>query len=213
MFKRFYIWKFQSSRTETYSDAVFAIIITLLVLEIKVPHIQVHDNAEELVNALKDMFPKIISWAVSFFFISVMWVQHHNLFRMAKNIDYGMVWINNLFLFSICFIPFPTALMGEYPHNQPAVLLFGINATIASLLQVWLYYCVAANHLLPHYNRRSVLQNVKWSFLLAPLPLIISIGLSYISLWIPYIIYALVPLFFLLPLDKENGEVNSPGEK
>jgi uncharacterized membrane protein len=173
------------------------------VLEIKVPHLSDHESSEELLSALKEMFPKIVSWAVSFFFISVMWVQHHNVFRMAKSIDYGIIWINNIFLFSISFIPFPTALMGEYPHNQLGVLLFGVNVTFASLMQVWLYQSVAANHLQPQYNKATVMKNVMRSFLLAPLPLIASIGFSFISLWIPYFIYAIVPLFFLLPLDED----------
>lgn len=205
-FKRFKLWKFHGTRTEAYSDAVFAIVITLLVLEIKVPHLQDAESPDELLSALKEMLPKIISWAVSFFFVSVLWVQHHNVFRMAKNIDYGMVWINNIFLFSIAFIPFPTALMGEYPHNQPGVLLFGVNATVASLMQVWLYHCVANSHLLPIYNREKVMRNVLRSFILAPCLLIAAVGGSFVSLWLPYVIYAVVPLFFLLPFDEE-GEV------
>ena len=105
------------------------------------------------------MAPKIISWIASFFFISVMWVQHHNLFRMAAKIDYGMVWLNNIFLLLISFLPFPTALMGEYPHNRPAVLLFGLVVTLASLMQVWMYFYVAKYHLLSHYDQQNVIHN------------------------------------------------------
>src|SRR3954471_22130688 len=96
LFPRFKLWKFSKHRTEAFSDGVFAIIVTLLVLEIKVPHLSDHESSDELLNALSAMAPKIISWAASFFFVVVMWVQHHNLFRMADKIDYGMVWINNI---------------------------------------------------------------------------------------------------------------------
>ncbi len=207
LFPRFKIWRFSKERTEFFSDAVFAIIITLLVLEIKVPHIANHEDSDELLQALKEMAPKIISWVVSFFFIAVMWIQHHNVYRMATRIDYGTVWINNLFLLMLSFIPFPTALMGEYPHNRPAVLLFGLIATLASVLQIFLYRNIAKNHLQPHYNKAAVMKNVRRSFLLAPLLLIVASAVSFISLMLPYCIYALVPIFFLLPLDKEKDKV------
>lgn len=206
MFKRFKIWKISKHRTEAFSDGVFAIIVTLLVLEIKVPHLNDSESSDELLTALVAMTPKIISWVASFFFIVVMWVQHHNLFRMADKIDYGMVWINNILLMLVCFLPFPTALMGEYPHNRPAVLLFGLIATLASLVQVWLYGYMAKNHLMPHYNKDSVMKNVRRSFMMAPLLLIIAAGASFISLLLPYFIYLLVPFFFLLPLDMEKEE-------
>ncbi|MFN8287011.1 MAG: TMEM175 family protein [Chitinophagales bacterium] len=206
LFTRFKLWRFSKERTEFFSDAVFAIIITLLVLEIKVPPIKDHTSSDALLDALKEMAPKIISWVVSFFFVAVMWVQHHNVYRMATKIDYGTVWINMLFLLFLSFIPFPTALMGEYPHNRPAVLLFGLVATLASLLQIFLYRNIAKNHLQPHYDQAGVMKNVRRSFLLAPLLLVVASAVSFISLMLPYFIYALVPIFFLLPLDKEKTE-------
>lgn len=209
LFSRFKIWRFSKERTEFFSDAVFAIIITLLVLEIKVPHIAEHTSSDELLHTLKEMAPKIVSWVVSFFFIAVMWIQHHNVFRMAVKIDYGTVWINHLFLLMLSFIPFPTALMGEYPHNRPAVLLFGLVATLASLMQIFLYRNIAKNHLQPHYDKDAVLKNVRRSFILAPLLLVVASAVSFISLMLPYFIYALVPLFFLLPLDRSRDEQES----
>ncbi len=203
-FSRFKIWRFSKHRTEAFSDGVFAIIITLLVLEIKVPHLADHTNSTELLHALAALAPKILSWIVSFFFIAVMWVQHHNVLRMANQIDYGVVWINILLLLCVSFLPFPTALMGEYPHNRPAVLLFGLVATLASLLQVWLYNYITNNHLNDAYDKKSVLKNVRLSFLLAPLLLLMATAVSFISLLLPYIIYAIVPFFFLLPLDKDR---------
>jgi uncharacterized membrane protein len=203
MRNRFKIWKFSKSRTEAFSDGVFAIIITLLILEIKLPHLGNCSNSSELLAELISLSPKIISWAVSFFFIAVMWVQHHNVFRMADKIDYGTVWVNNVLLFFVCFLPFPTALMGEYPNNRLAVLIFGLIGTLASFMQVFLYAYVAKNNLHEHYNRKSVYKNVKRSFVLAPFLMVIAIGVSFISTWLPYLIYGLVPLFFLLPFDED----------
>ena len=203
MTNRFKLWKFNKSRTETFSDGVFAIIITLLILEIKLPEIHDHKDSHELFQALIALAPKILSWAVSFFFVAVMWVQHHNLFRMADKIDYGAVWINNISLFFICFLPFPTALMGEYPNNRIAVLLFGLIATLATFTQVFLYGYIVKNNLQHHYNKINAQKNVARSFLLAPFLMIIATAVSFINLWLPMVIYALVPLFFLLPFDED----------
>jgi uncharacterized membrane protein len=113
------------------------------------------------------------------------------------------VWLNNLLLFAICFLPFPTALLGEYPHNLLAVLCFGGNITIIALLQVLLYYTIAKNHLSKKYNQKSVLKNVRLAFILAPFLLIIALASTFINLWLTYVVYAIVPLFFILPMDKE----------
>jgi uncharacterized membrane protein len=205
-FSRFKHWKLAKGRAEAFSDGVFAIIVTLLVLEIKVPHLKDHESSDVLMWALWEMAPKVVSWAASFFFVVVMWVQHHNVFRMATKIDYGVIWINNIFLMLICFLPFPTALMGEYPHNRPAVLLFGLVATLATFVQICIYSYIARNYLQPHYDKKSVLRNVGRSFILAPLLLIVAAAASFVSLWLPYVIYAIVPLFFLLPLDEDREE-------
>jgi uncharacterized membrane protein len=132
-----------------------------------------------------------------------MWVQHHNVFRMADKIDYGLVWLNNILLFFICFTPFPTALMGEYPNNRVAVLLFGVISSAATFMQVFIYGYVAKNNLFSHYNRKKVAVNVKWAFWFAPFLLVVATGLSFVNLWLPYVIYGLVPFFFLLPFDED----------
>ncbi len=206
LLKKFQHWKLNKIRMETFSDGVFAIIITLLILEIKIPHLKEPESTTELLWALKNMAPKIISWAVSFFFISVFWVQHHNLLRLTEKIDYAFIWLNMIFLFFICFLPFPTALMGDYPHNRIAVLLFGVVATLASFIQTWMYYYIANYYLLPRYNKKSVLKNVTRSFILAPLLILIATAASYINLLLCLVIYGIVPLFFLLPFDREEEE-------
>lgn len=196
LFNKFHHWKLNKSRTEAFSDGVFAIIITLLILEIKLPPLKDPKSTSELLWMLKELAPKIISWAVSFFFVAVFWVQHHNLLRIAEKIDYGFVWLNMILLFFICFLPFPTALMGDYPHNRIAVLLFGAVSTCASFTQTWMYYYIAKYYLLARYDKKSVLKNVKRSFILAPFLLIFATAASYINLTLCLVIYGIVPLFF-----------------
>jgi uncharacterized membrane protein len=118
---------FSKSRVEAFSDGIFAIIITLLVLEIKVPHIHEIHSSAELGKALLGLMPKMISWIISFFTIAVIWVNHHKIFKQVKILDAGIFWWNALLLLWSSFIPFPTAVLGDYPGNQTSIVLYGFG--------------------------------------------------------------------------------------
>ncbi len=112
--------------------------------------------------------------------------------------------MNNLTLFFVCFLPFPTAMMGEYPENRVALLMFGAVASAASLMQTWMYHYITKYYLLDRYDKVKARKNVKRSFILAPMMLIIATAASFVYILLPYLIYALVPFFFLLPFDRED---------
>ena len=117
---------FSKNRVEAFSDGIFAIIITLLVLEIKVPHISGHNSTSELLEALLELLPKFIGWIISFFTVAVIWVNHHKLFKQFKFLDHGIFWWNALLLLWTTFIPFPTAVLGDYPENATSVIFYGL---------------------------------------------------------------------------------------
>lgn len=117
-------WQFDKTRLETFSDAVFAIVMTLLVLELQPPHILHPENPHEVWAALVEVKSTIFSWAVSFFFVALIWLHHHQILHMSTKSDYGVIWINTFLLFFICILPFPTALMGEYPKSPLIVMLW-----------------------------------------------------------------------------------------
>lgn len=89
---------FSKNRVEAFSDGIFAIIITLLVLEIKVPHIHEYNSAIELRQSLTALLPKFFSWIISFFTVAVIWVNHHKIFKQIKQIDSGIFWWNAFLL-------------------------------------------------------------------------------------------------------------------
>lgn len=112
--------EFQLERMILFSDAVFAIAITLLVLEIKVPH--VIDNTDQLLlKILLSMLPKFIGFFISFFVIGQYWIVHHKLFGFVENYNGGLLWLNLIFLLSIVLMPFSTAL---YSENVKSTLSF-----------------------------------------------------------------------------------------
>jgi uncharacterized membrane protein len=120
----------ETSRVEAFSDGVLAIVITLLVLDIKVP--QTADSDAALWQAILQRLPMIGAWMVSFFFVLVFWVAHHTLFYQIEKTDRGLLWLNGLFLLAISFSPFPTALAGEHPGATPAVFLLSLVMFLAA---------------------------------------------------------------------------------
>jgi uncharacterized membrane protein len=121
------------NRLEAFSDGVLAIAITLLVLEIKVPHLAAAADACEALVALVALGPKFLSYLLSFLFIAVFWVNHHRYFRLIRHVDAGLLWLNILLLLALSFIPFPTAMIGEYPRNPTVLALFAVVLMLAGI--------------------------------------------------------------------------------
>jgi len=128
-----------TNRIEAFSDGVFAIAMTLLVLQISVPEIPEALVAIELPRKLLALWPaKLLSYAMSFVLIGIYWVTHHITFHHIKRSDPVLLWLNILFLMCVSFIPFPTALIGQYLHQQLPVLIYsatlGITGLVSQLL-------------------------------------------------------------------------------
>ena len=117
-------------RVVFFSDAVFAIVITLLVLEIKAPHIEGHTERDVLYGLL-NLLPKFTGFVVSFFIVGMMWIEHHRIFRFIERYDAGLLWRNLIFLLSVSFVPFPTALFSEYFWSRAAFILYAAPFLVA----------------------------------------------------------------------------------
>jgi uncharacterized membrane protein len=117
---------FSKSRVEAFSDGIFSVIITLLVLEIRIPHLNHPESRVELAKALLLIVPKVLSWMVSFLIVCVIWVNHHQIFIQLKHITHAIFWLNANLLLWCTMIPFPTALIGDYLNNPGSLITFGI---------------------------------------------------------------------------------------
>src|SRR5258706_5537636 len=111
-------------RIEAFSDGVFAIIVTLLVLDLKIPDIAVAMTNTVAINVLVHLIPQFLSFLLSFFIVCIFWVNHHHFFYSLKKSDSKLLCLINLLLFWLCFIPFPTPFLGSFPTNEIAGLLF-----------------------------------------------------------------------------------------
>lgn len=115
--------EFQLDRMILFTDAVFAIAITLLVIEIHVPVISPNGSEKEFLTALLNLLPKFIGLFISFFMIALYWAVHHNIFGWVTNYTPKLIWLNMLFLFSIVLMPFTTAVYSEYSTTEEYVKL------------------------------------------------------------------------------------------
>jgi len=104
----------ETSRVEAFSDGVFAIAITLLILEIKVPEAEHTKTDGEIFAALGRLWPSYIAFVASFFVILIMWVNHHEFLRLVRKVDYPCLFANGAVLLVVTFVPFPTAVLAEH---------------------------------------------------------------------------------------------------
>jgi uncharacterized membrane protein len=130
------------SRIEFLTDGLFAIVMTLLVLEITVPQLT-HSEvvAGELPKRLLELWPVIYSYALSFIILGFFWINHHDQFYYIKRANRVFVWLTIFYLMSIAFVPFSTALLGEYADQQISVVVYGINIAVAGFWAATMVVC------------------------------------------------------------------------
>lgn len=135
MSREIFLDKFhRNERVIFLSDGVFAIVLTLLVLELRIPQLPENVSAATLWNAVLRMKSNLLSFLLSFIFISSLWFTHNQLFKLIEKVDNFILWFNNLLLLMVCFIPFPTALIGEYFDNPVGIIILGSIWVITPLI-------------------------------------------------------------------------------
>jgi uncharacterized membrane protein len=169
-------------RIVNFSDGVFAIVITLLVLDIRVPEIPADLVSQELPSRILDLEPKFLSYVISFLVIAIYWQAHHRVFRPIKSYDSTLLWLNVLFLMAISFLPFPTSLLGEYGEEQLSVVIYAATAAVASLLLVSISWYAAAGHRLVPSDLDDEAERIqRVQGLAVPVVFLLSIGISFFS--------------------------------
>jgi uncharacterized membrane protein len=146
-------------RVEALSDGVFAIAMTVLVLGIRVPEGGGADGLEAQLSAL---WPKFASYAMSFVMLGVLWIGHHFQFHYIRRTDRILLWLNLLFLLTVTFLPFGTAVLGNYYNTPGAVVLYGATVALSGgfLLAHWMY-ATRARHLVAADLDPSVVSSIR----------------------------------------------------
>ena len=199
---------FSKSRVEALSDAIFAIIITLLVLEIRVPHVEDAKSVAELSHALAGLLPKVLSWIMSFLMICVIWVNHYRLLTRVRFFSHGLFWLNANLLLWCSFIPFPTGLMGDYTQNPVSHFVFGgilaLAAAAFTLMRV--YMLRHPETVLEGTDMRAFRAATRRSLWMGPAAYILGALSSLLHPYLAFAIFLMIPLFHLFrqPLSNHN---------
>jgi uncharacterized membrane protein len=121
-----------TSRVEAFSDGVIAIIVTLLIFEVRLPELPPHATSEAFSDALLSIAPKFGSFALSFAAVAIYWVNHHHFFSGVTRSDWKLLWLNNLLLFFLSIVPFTTAVLGDHLDQPLAIALYALNLGLAA---------------------------------------------------------------------------------
>jgi uncharacterized membrane protein len=189
------------ARLEAFCDAVFAIALTLLIIDIKISPTAKINNTASLWLALRDISPSIFAFVLSFIVILITWVNHHACLKLVNKSSAAFFYSNGFLLLTVVFVPFPTSLMGEYvltDHAAPAVFLY--NAIIAVQGVSWIFMCGSAinNHLTKNEKSTAQMKINKRNGYFA---MIIYSILAILALWFPLtvaIISTLTWIFWLI---------------
>lgn len=175
---------------EAFSDGVIAIIITIMVLELRVPH-----GAQ--LGDLKPLIPVFLSYVLSFVYLGIYWNNHHHLLQAAKQVDGRVLWSNLHLLFWLSLIPFVTAWMGENHFSSMPAALYGVV-----LLGAAVAYFILAQALLVHHGKNSLIAKAIGDDFKGKISLVLYSAAVVIAFWGPLVscaIYALVAFIWFVP--------------
>ncbi len=186
-----------SSRLEAFCDGVFAIALTLLIIDIKIPSTEKIDNTADLWKALGHIVPSIFAFVLSFIIILITWVNHHNALRLTNKVSNAFIYANAFLLLTVVFMPFPTSLLGEFiltDHAAPAVILY--NATMAIQAIGW---TLATQVSLKHHlvkDEKSILQ-IQQSKKFSHFAFALYSLLAIFAIWFPFAVAIITTLTWL----------------
>jgi uncharacterized membrane protein len=178
------------ARLEAFSDGVLAIIITIMVLELKVPH-------GEKLAALLPLMPAFLSYVLSFVYIGIYWNNHHHMLHAAKKVTGPMLWANLHLLFWLSLFPFATGWMGENHFGPVPSALYGVILLMAAVAYWLLEQAIIASEGPASLLKRAVGRD--WKGKLSPVLYAIAIAATFILPWVAQAIYVLVAILWLVP--------------
>jgi uncharacterized membrane protein len=179
-----------STRLEAFSDGVIAIIITIMVLELKVPHGATQD-------ALLPLIPNFLSYVLSFVYVGIYWNNHHHLLHVCEAVTGGILWANLHLLFWLSLFPITTAWIGENHSAVAPSVLYGLVLLMAALA-----YAMLQNRIIAAQEPRSLLKEAvgaDWKGKISPVLYLIGTGAAFISPRLAQGVYVLTALLWLVP--------------
>lgn len=189
-----------TARLEAFSDAVMAIAVTILVLELRVPEGAPEATEWKLQHALMEQWPSYVSYAMSFVVLGLTWASHHRVFRYITRVDWRFLLLNLLFLMVVAFVPYPTALVAKYLPSETgrsiAVMFYGgvMTAFALSYNAMW-WYASAGGRLLSNDVDPQAVRRVTRQFAVALAGYPISMALALVQPILSLVLFVALALF------------------
>ena len=177
-------------RLEAFSDGVLAIIITIMVLELKVPH------GSDL-GALAPVIPVLLGYVVSFVYVGIYWNNHHHLLHATHRVSAGVMWANLHLLFWLSLVPFVTGWVGEHPDAPWPAALYGVILLMAGVAWLFLVRAILAQHE-PGSELAELVKDDRKAKLSTVLYLV-AVGAAFLRPWVAQALYAIVALLWIVP--------------
>jgi len=188
-----------TSRLEAFSDGVFAIAFTLLVLEFRPPATNIG-----LASYLTSLWPSLLAYSISFLLIGLIWANHHSMFVHIRRVDRLLLFLNTMLLADVAFMPFPTQLLARalslHADVPTAAAFYGLVITIGGLLfnGIWLY-AIQRSSLINEKTPERYVHQVKRGFLIGPVSYGLATVLAFVAPTVALVCYAILILYFWLP--------------
>ena len=205
--------KIATTRVETFSDGVIAIIITIMVLSLKLPDINKRDSTWTIRHNLALLLPYFITYAFSFMMIGIFWINHHHMFHMLEKTDEPLLLQNLMFLFWMSLIPLTTAMVGANPKAADAAAVYGAVMLMTTLsFAIMRSYTLKKNLVHKTKNRevsdtiRGVSLRARTKTFIGAAAYLLSVPLAYVSVYLSYVFFLIPPIIFFIPdgIDDES---------
>lgn len=177
-------------RMEAFSDGVIAIVITIMVLEMQVPHGATWES-------LRGVWPVFVSYVMSFTYLAIYWNNHHHMLQLTEGINGGILWANMVLLFFLSLIPFTTGWMGENHFAQAPTVAYGAVLLLAACAYLNLQRAIAREQGPGSRLQRAIGGDLKGR--ISPILYVAAIGLAFVEPWAAVGMYALVALIWIVP--------------
>ncbi len=186
------------TRLEAFSDNIFAIAVTLLILNVKLPNAE-RETAHQLSHVLLHVAPNLATFAFSFLVIGSYWIAHHRIFSFVKVVDNTLLWLNIIYLMFIALIPFPAALVTQNPLLPVSIICYTATLLIISIMHfIILEYLLRNNDLKDRTLTSQTYRSAKRIAIVGPICYIVAAIFSFINGYISFAIIILAVLFYML---------------
>ncbi|MBE7174433.1 MAG: DUF1211 domain-containing protein [Williamsia sp.] len=198
--------KITTGRLEAFSDGVIAIIITIMILELKLPDLNRHSSEAHMISYLKSLAPYFSIYVFSYTMIGIFWTNHHHMFHLLETTDETLLWLNFVFLFALSLIPFATAIVGASPLLSLSAAIYGFVLLLTTLSFLVMRNYTIRHKLLHEDNDRTLSRKIyrlslraRTKSLVGAIVYLAAIGTAYINIYVAYIGFLIPAVIFFLP--------------